>query len=46
MVHVTIHIIGFLRRTESIGPDPFLPHHISVAAFSGSPDGISGEAKD
>ena len=46
MLHVTIHVISFLRRTESIGPDTFLPHHVSITTFSGSPDGISGEIKD
>lgn len=46
MAHITIHIISFMRGTESVGPDSFLPHHISVTAFSGSPDGISGEIKN
>lgn len=46
MVHVTIHIISFMSSTEPIGPDSFLPHLISITAFSGSPDGIPGEIKD
>jgi len=46
MIHIAIHIIGFLGRAESIGPDPFLPHHVSITALSGSPYGISGEAED
>lgn len=46
MVHVAVHVISFMRRTESVGPDSFLPHHIPVTAFPGSPDGIPGEIKD
>lgn len=46
MVHVTIHIVSFMRSTESVGPDSFPPHHVSIAAFSGNPDGIPGKIKD
>ena len=46
MVHVTVHVVSFMRSTESVGPDSFLPHHVSIAAFSGNPDGIPGKIKD
>lgn len=46
MVHITVHVVGFVGRAESVGPDPFFPHHVSITAFSGSPYGISRKEKD
>lgn len=46
MVHITVHVVGFVGRAESVGPDAFLSHHVPITAFPGSPYGISRKVKE